>query len=666
MGQEILYCFKCQERVTSAELDASKGLRFGLRTACKKCVPDLLASLSEKERNELVAKVHTPSSQDPRTATGKYILSTSTPRARSVPVVPALSDSPSNAVWAFVGGAVVIVIIAAVFLLMNSGGSPPSREHSGPLPPSKPPTESARDRSAREALERAKSLPAADLEAQVAAYAEAARLAQGTLHEREAKERHEGMLDMRRKAYARELSVLEERAKALTSKEEFQASIVLFQSARTLHDVPEWGREIQGKIELQEQILRAAFADVKAKAALAREKGSEDELKVLRERVLRWGVPKLGEVFEAHIASLAPPVDARPWTPIFDGKSLDFLIGKGEGSWVVQNGALVRVKDRKPSAQTRRLFTDGEFRIRFEGHDVQHAGFAFRQELGYFGIGWNRVEYSQFGNQEHELLVVLRGSEATATLDGKPQAVLKAGKVPLQGPVQFNAYAEFFAVKSLEFRELALDDGLVGHWTFDSISGVTTPDFSPSKNDGRLVDGPLVVPGRLGSALRFNGRTSYVTCPSSAALDLTGPFTISAWVNVGRQGSPASGIVEKWHPGKKEGPVGYYLRLVGGRIELTFPNPAGEMECRGNKTIPPDTWTLVTGVFDGSSIIIYVDGVLDRSNPVRGLPGISKLPLVVGAGGSANGNFFMGDIDDVRIYSRALSAPEIARLAQGK
>ena len=67
MGQEILYCFKCQERVTGAELEASKGLRYRVRTACKKCVPDLLATLTEREKNELAARAHAPVTQDPRT-----------------------------------------------------------------------------------------------------------------------------------------------------------------------------------------------------------------------------------------------------------------------------------------------------------------------------------------------------------------------------------------------------------------------------------------------------------------------------------------------------------------------------------------------------------------------------------------------------------------------
>ena len=542
MGQEILYCFKCQERVTSAELEAAKGLRFGLRTACKKCVPDLLATLTEQERKDLVAKVQAASTPDPRTSTGKYVLSTTTPRSRSVPAVPARPASGSNSVWAVAVG-VVLIVIAAIAFLMNLGGSAPPREAPTPPPTGKPATESSRDRAAREALNRAKSLSASDLEAQVSAYAEAARLAGATPYEREARERYEGMLDMRRKAYVREIVVIEERAKALASKEEFGSSIALFEAARTLHAAPEWKTQIDAEVELYRKAAETAFADVKAKASLAREKGAEDELKVLLERVSRWSLPQLGKDLEAHLAALPSPVDARPWTPIFDGKSLDFLVSNGEGAWVVENGGLVHVKDRKQSAQTKRQFTDGEFRIRFEERQLTHAGFALRQGLGYYGVAWNRVELGQMAGREHELLAVFRGNEVLVTLDGKPQKVEKFGITPFVGPLQFNVYGEYFAVKSLEFREPAPADGLVGHWTFDSINGTTAPDSSPSKNDGLLVDAPVPVAGRLGNALQFDGRRSYVKVPSHPALILTGPFTLSAWVK------PAIG---SWAPIRSE------------------------------------------------------------------------------------------------------------------
>lgn len=69
MGQEILYCFNCQERITSADLDSANALRFGNRVACKKCVPDLIATLNPQERKELVARVQSATT-DRRSGSG--------------------------------------------------------------------------------------------------------------------------------------------------------------------------------------------------------------------------------------------------------------------------------------------------------------------------------------------------------------------------------------------------------------------------------------------------------------------------------------------------------------------------------------------------------------------------------------------------------------------
>jgi hypothetical protein len=668
MGQEILYCFKCQERVTSAELEASKGLRFGLRTACKKCVPELLATLSEKERNELAARAQAAPAQDPRTSTGKYVLSAATPRTRSLPVVPAKTARGSNGAWMIVVAGVLIVIAGAL-LVLNSGASPPLRDLPPPLPTPKPPSESARDRLAREALARARSLPASDLEAQVSAYAEAARLAEGSAYELEATERHEGILDMRRKAYARELAVIEERARTLMNKEEFGSSLALFESARTLHAGPEWKGQLDAKVDRHRKTADAAYAELKAKAGLAWEKGAEDELKALRERVSRWGLPELAKDLEAHLAALPPPADVRPWTPIFDGKSLDFLVANGEDSWVVENGVIVRVKDRKPSAQTRRQFGDGEFRVRFEGRQMQYAGFGFRQGLGCYGIAWDRPQWSQLGDREHELQVVARGNEVVATLDGRPQQVEKNGDPSLQGPVQFNAYGEYFAVKSLEFRELGLDDGLVGHWTFDSISGTKAPDSSPLRNDGVLVGGPELVPGRIGTALQFDGRRSHVAVPPHPSLVLSGPFTIAAWVKPAGPEKRNAAIVEKWDDapaGSNGGIRGYMLRLIGNRPYLVVSVAAEGGEVASSKPIPADEWTFVAGVFDGTAQFIYVNGMLDRKVASTKGSQPSTSSFRIGMSGGGGGQYFLGAIDDVRVYSRALSAPDVEKLARGR
>src|SRR5262245_19304177 len=88
MGQEILYCFKCQERVTSADLDTANALRFGNRTACRKCLPDLLASLTPQERKDLAARVQGSS---PKTSTGRF-MPPATPRPKAYAVAPDRSN----------------------------------------------------------------------------------------------------------------------------------------------------------------------------------------------------------------------------------------------------------------------------------------------------------------------------------------------------------------------------------------------------------------------------------------------------------------------------------------------------------------------------------------------------------------------------------------------
>src|SRR5262249_55893677 len=73
--------------------------------------------------------------------------------------------------------------------------------------------------------------------------------------------------------------------------------------------------------------------------------------------------------------------------------------------------------------------------------------------------------------------------------------------------------------------------GLVAYWKFDEGSGTTVSDSSGNSNTGTLVNGPLWTAGRVGNALYFDGIDDNITVPDSNSLDLSGSFTLSAWVN---------------------------------------------------------------------------------------------------------------------------------------
>jgi hypothetical protein len=175
------------------------------------------------------------------------------------------------------------------------------------------------------------------------------------------------------------------------------------------------------------------------------------------------------------------------------------------------------------------------------------------------------------------------------------------------------------------------------------------------------------VPGRIGNALQFvGGQRSLVTVPSSPSLGLEGPLTLALWVKASSfEGAP--GLLEKWDSDKGTFLNGYFLRLNSrGQTNFIIPDPTGSGDVVSSKTIPLETWSSIAGVYDGSTMRIYINGAPDRTNPAPKSPRSSSAPLVIGRAGGGGGHYFAGSIDDVRVYSRALSAAEIARLAQGK
>jgi hypothetical protein len=78
----------------------------------------------------------------------------------------------------------------------------------------------------------------------------------------------------------------------------------------------------------------------------------------------------------------------------------------------------------------------------------------------------------------------------------------------------------------------------------------------------------------------------------------------------------------------------------------------------GTSSLPLSAWTHVAGVWDGTTLRLYVNGTQVRSTPLSGTASQADQPLYVG-GNAVWGEWFQGLIDDVRVYSRALSAAEV-------
>ncbi|MET0262100.1 MAG: LamG-like jellyroll fold domain-containing protein [Rariglobus sp.] len=217
--------------------------------------------------------------------------------------------------------------------------------------------------------------------------------------------------------------------------------------------------------------------------------------------------------------------------------------------------------------------------------------------------------------------------------------------------------------------DASLSEGLVGYWRLDEGSGTTAADSSGSGNTGTLVNSPSWVTGEIGYAASFNGGTSYLSVPDSASLVHTGSFTIHARVKIDSISTSGAanwrGIVCKGDPNLST-KLGWELGTFGGSGTMGFflrrGTGGGTVTVYSGTGMTTGRFYTVDAVWDAATAktSIYVDGVLHStvSNAAAHAPSPGALLI----GKRAAGSPFIGAIDDVKFFDRALSAREINEL----
>jgi uncharacterized repeat protein (TIGR01451 family) len=232
-----------------------------------------------------------------------------------------------------------------------------------------------------------------------------------------------------------------------------------------------------------------------------------------------------------------------------------------------------------------------------------------------------------------------------------------AGPVDLQiGPGGDLFYADYDTgtVRRIQYVGTPPTPGLVAAYSFDEGSGTTAADASGTGNTGTIGSATWSTQGKYGGALAFNGTSAKVTVPDAASLRLTSRMTLEAWVY------PTS-VPNGWRDAVYKGNDNYYLSAssccqnqpAGGGI---FSGSYGE--AYGSSSLAVNTWTHLAATYDGSILHLYVNGTEVSSKPQTGTLATSSNPLTIG-GDPINGQYFAGRIDEVRVYSSALTAAQI-------
>ena len=201
---------------------------------------------------------------------------------------------------------------------------------------------------------------------------------------------------------------------------------------------------------------------------------------------------------------------------------------------------------------------------------------------------------------------------------------------------------------------------LIAAWSFDNDTAEEVTDVTGHGFDGVGAD-TVIVDGKFGKAMDFDGVNSQVEIPHDEALNIQDEITVEAWVKpTGFIG--LGGIAQKWGDGT--GRRQYLLCSVNAKVRFYISGSGGTWpSAESGSSMALDEWAHLAGVYDSQSIKIYFNGELDGETPNDEGLFASDVPFWIGGYGP-NADFgsnrhFPGVIDEVRLWAGAMTDDEV-------
>lgn len=218
-----------------------------------------------------------------------------------------------------------------------------------------------------------------------------------------------------------------------------------------------------------------------------------------------------------------------------------------------------------------------------------------------------------------------------------------------------------YLLATTAYCQVDLDLGLIGYWPFNGDMA----DESQFGNDGVNNDCVLSLDnaGNDDEAYEFNGQTSFVDIPSSYD-ELTLPFSISAWVLKSEFGAYGHVFSSSSEPNAYHG---IYLGVSSeGLVQISYTD-GGPVDSesrrskRTNSAIPLNKWVHIAVVVNGpNDMIIQFDSTIQEGE-YSGTGGtfVNGTSTAMIGRAAHNPDYWTGNIDEVRLYNRALTSDEL-------
>lgn len=196
-------------------------------------------------------------------------------------------------------------------------------------------------------------------------------------------------------------------------------------------------------------------------------------------------------------------------------------------------------------------------------------------------------------------------------------------------------------------------EGLVGYWPMDTGSGNKIIDASGNGHDGTAKNTNWVN-GKFGKALEFNGTDSAVDIPYFPDINPVDGITMSAWVFP--TDNTRSCIVGQFE--------GYGMALFS---NLQLKSVIWGDDWVISKTIPQNEWSYVAMTWDVKKAerMVFLNGeIVETKGGAKAVPTVkNNLGIGIWIGWPANwgDDWFMGIIDDVKMWNRVLNEDEVTK-----
>ncbi|WP_332962526.1 DUF4347 domain-containing protein, partial [Microcoleus sp. ARI1-A5] len=198
--------------------------------------------------------------------------------------------------------------------------------------------------------------------------------------------------------------------------------------------------------------------------------------------------------------------------------------------------------------------------------------------------------------------------------------------------------------------DLTGNAALGGDWELEKTTGSIEADLAFS-DEARSAYNGILAP--KDTALTLNG--GYVSLPSNPSFNIsTNRLTVETWLKPNFT-SPWEAIVAKgdsaWRLARSSS---------SNNLEFAFNSTTGVKYVTGNANVNDNQWHHVAAVYDGTNVLLYVDGVLDaQSNVGSAIFSTNSYNVRIGSNEQVTGSNYTGQIDEVRVWNVARTQAQI-------